>query len=137
MSWCYFACLGASAVTNLPKNVWNSCSNFFFWKSESSGLNSPNTIPMFFVFRLNRSATERYTRDTNVTSYSNHYILMLKKEGRPELMVRLNCIELRVIRGTLIGQRYVDEVLHPHAQPIYRTIENMFFLPERKCLHYT
>ena len=41
-------------------------------------------------------------------------------------MVRLICIVLHVIRGTLIGQLYVDEVLHPHALPIYPTVGNMF-----------
>ena len=42
-------------------------------------------------------------------------ILMLKK-GHPELCI---CI---VIRGSLTGQRHVDDVLHPHVLQIYQIV---------------
>ena len=50
-------------------------------------------------------------------------ILMLKIRRPPWTLykVRLFCI---VIRWSLTGQRYVDEVLHPHILQIYQTVEN-------------
>ena len=41
-------------------------------------------------------------------------------------MVRLICIVLHKIRSTLKGHHYLDEVLHPHALPIYQTVWNNF-----------
>ena len=45
--------------------------------------------------------------------------------------VRLICI---VIRGSLTGQRYVDEVLHPHVLQIYLTVGNNFLFQYGKEL---
>ena len=39
---------------------------------------------------------------------------------------------LHVIWGTFAGQRYVDEVLRPHALPIFRTVRHDFSLTERQ-----
>ena len=40
----------------------------------------------------------------------------------------LHCIDVVVIGDTITVKRYVDEVLHPHALPISRTVgKNVLF----------
>ena len=54
-------------------------------------------------------------------------------------MVGLLCIlrrtDLVVIRGTLTGHRYVDEVLRPHALPISLTVGKKLFQRDHARLH--
>ena len=53
---------------------------------------------------------------------------MLKKSHQHgKVMVSSICI---VIRGSLTGQRYVDEVLHPHVLPLYWTVGTIFLFQQ-------
>ena len=67
--------------------------------------------------------------ETKIVFSLVQHILMLKKR-RPSYAlykVRLIC---KVIRRSLTGQRYVDEVLHPHVMQIYQTVGNNFRFQE-------
>ena len=59
-------------------------------------------------------------------------ILMLKKRRPPWALYKV-CLICIVIRGSLTGQRYVDEVLRPHVLQIYQTVGNNFLFQQDKA----
>ena len=61
-------------------------------------------------------------------------ILMLKKRRPPWTLFKV-CFIYIEIRGALKGQRYVDEVLHPHVLQFYQNVGEKNSLSARQCQH--